>query len=85
VVLQLTFKAIPQLGPLRRRHLNPKFAAGEDTSKGDADFATLYGLLERAGVRVMMAGDTHAFEYYVRENETQRPTHYFVNGGGGAY
>jgi hypothetical protein len=64
---------------------HPKYAAGEDTSKSDADFAALYSLLESAGVRVMMAGDTHAFEYYLHENATQRPIHYFVNGGGGAY
>ena len=64
---------------------HPKFAAGEDTSKGDADFVALYGLLERAGVRVMMAGDTHAFEYYIAEDPDRRPVHHFVNGGGGAY
>ena len=64
---------------------HPKFAAGEDTSKGDADFVALYGLLERAGVRAMMAGDTHAFEYYIAEDPDRRPVHHFVNGGGGAY
>ena len=35
---------------------------------------------DRNGVQVMMAGDTHDFEYY-RDDRT----HYFVNGGGGAY
>ena len=45
-------------------------------------------MLERAGVRVMMAGDTHAFEYYVEdrgEGQQPRRIHHFVNGGGGAY
>ena len=46
---------------------HPKFAAGEDTSQDDAEFSALYATLERAGVRVMMAGDTHAFEYYWRK------------------
>ena len=27
---------------------HPKYAAGQDTSKGDADFAALYAMLERA-------------------------------------
>ena len=49
---------------------HPKYAAGEDTSEGDEEFATLYAMLERAGVRVMMAGDTHAFEYYLEEHAT---------------
>ena len=67
---------------------HPKFAAGEDTSQGDADFTALYATLERAGVRVTMAGDTHAFEYYLAEsgdNRNPRRIHHFVNGGGGAY
>ena len=33
----------------------------------------------------MMAGDTHAFEYYIAEDPDRRPVHHFVNGGGGAY
>jgi hypothetical protein len=48
----------------------------------------LYAVLERAGVQVVMAGDTHAFEYYLQEadqGQSERPMHYFVNGGGGAY
>ena len=46
---------------------HPKYAAGVDTSEGDDEFAALYEMLEKAGVRVMMAGDTHAFEYYRAE------------------
>jgi len=48
----------------------------------------LYAMLERAGAQVVMAGDTHAFEYYSQEpgqSESGRPVQYFVNGGGGAY
>ena len=64
---------------------HPKYAAGVDTSLGDPSFAGIYASLERAGVDVLMAGDTHDFEYYVDSNVDHRPIHYFVNGGGGAY
>jgi uncharacterized membrane protein HdeD (DUF308 family)/3',5'-cyclic AMP phosphodiesterase CpdA len=56
-----------------------------DTSLSTRD---LYAMLERAGVEVVMAGDTHAFEYYLQEpghGQNRRAVHYFVNGGGGAY
>jgi hypothetical protein len=35
-----------------------------------------------------MAGDTHAFEYYLQDSDRgsgKPPTHFFMNGGGGAY
>lgn len=65
---------------------HPKYAAGIDTSVGDESFVELYDRLERAGVRVLMAGDTHDFEYYVEEPaSSESPRYYFVNGGGGAY
>lgn len=64
---------------------HPKFAAGKDTSEGDDKFAALYEMLETAGVRVLMAGDTHDFEYYRREAKDGTVRHHFVNGGGGAY
>jgi Calcineurin-like phosphoesterase len=65
---------------------HPKFAAGEDTTQDDADFAALYAMLAQAGVRVIMAGDTHAFEYYLEASGADRTSiHHFVNGGGGAY
>lgn len=67
---------------------HPKYAAGQDTSIGDERFAALCTMLERAGVRVVMAGDTHAFEYYLQDasgGASPGPIHYFVNGGGGAY
>ncbi len=67
---------------------HPKYAAGVDTSEGDAEFSELYATLEAAGIHVMIAGDTHAFEYYLQEGSADgsgNPTHYFMNGGGGAY
>jgi Calcineurin-like phosphoesterase len=67
---------------------HPKYAAGHDTSKGDDALAALYAMLEQAGVRVLMAGDTHDFEYYAEvaaDGAATRTRHYFVNGGGGAY
>lgn len=48
--------------------------------RGDDSFARVHELLRARGVRVVMAGDTHDFEYYRDE-----PMHHFVNGGGGAY
>jgi hypothetical protein len=67
---------------------HPRYAAGTDTSVGDAAFSELYATLDRAGVDVVMAGDTHAFEYYVDHVDGVngvRPVYHFVNGGGGAY
>jgi Calcineurin-like phosphoesterase len=67
---------------------HPRYAAGVDTSVGDAEFSGLFATLERAGVDVIMAGDTHAFEYYVDYVDGRngvRPVYHFVNGGGGAY
>lgn len=73
---------------------HPRYAGGQDTTKGEgasalpgpssaASLLTCYEMLERAGVRVMMAGDTHTFEYYLLQNKS--PVHHFVIGGGGAY
>jgi len=67
---------------------HPKYAGGMDTSIGDDAFSALYTTFENAGVDVVMAGDTHAFEYYVQYNNIAagtRPVYHFVNGGGGAY
>ena len=58
---------------------HPFYAAGL-SQIGDGSFKAVHDLLKSSGVRVMMAGDTHDFEYYRSEG-----THYFVNGGGGAY
>jgi hypothetical protein len=67
---------------------HPKYTAGLDTTIGDPAFAGLYASLEREGVKVMMAGDTHAFDFYtdaVDAGAGAPSVHYFVNGGGGAY
>lgn len=58
---------------------HPFYAAGR-SQVGEGSFGDVHELLRSHGVRVMMAGDTHDFEYY-RDDRT----HYFVNGGGGAY
>jgi uncharacterized membrane protein HdeD (DUF308 family) len=58
---------------------HPFYAAGR-SQIGDGSFKEVHDLLRSNGVQVMMAGDTHDFEYYRGDR-----THYFVNGGGGAY
>jgi len=58
---------------------HPFYAAGL-SQIGDGSFKEVHDLLKSNGVRVLMAGDTHDFEYY-----RDAATHYFVNGGGGAY
>ncbi|HEX6163356.1 MAG TPA: metallophosphoesterase [Vicinamibacterales bacterium] len=58
---------------------HPFHAAGR-SQIGDGSFKQVHDLLQTHGVRVMMAGDTHDFEYYRGDR-----SHYFVNGGGGAY
>jgi 3',5'-cyclic AMP phosphodiesterase CpdA len=62
---------------------HPFYAAGR-SQVGDDSFKQVHDLLRSRGVGVMMAGDTHDFEYY-REAAAEQPVHYFVNGGGGAY
>jgi hypothetical protein len=65
---------------------HPFYAGGFDQTEGNDDFLRLRQLLVDEGVTIMMAGDTHDFEYY-REPSTGAapPVHHFVNGGGGAY
>ena len=58
---------------------HPFYAAGR-SQIGEGSFKEVHDLLRSHGVQVMMAGDTHDFEYYRNDR-----THYFVNGGGGAY
>jgi uncharacterized membrane protein HdeD (DUF308 family)/3',5'-cyclic AMP phosphodiesterase CpdA len=62
---------------------HPFYASGRE-HRGDASFLELRSLLQSRGVRVVMAGDTHDFEYY-RDTRIDPPMHHFVNGGGGAY
>jgi len=66
---------------------HPFFAGGErqDTAPG---FAAIHALLREAAVPVVMAGDTHDFEYYAEPYDAaggKRVMQHFVNGGGGAY
>jgi uncharacterized membrane protein HdeD (DUF308 family)/3',5'-cyclic AMP phosphodiesterase CpdA len=65
---------------------HPFYAGGHDVAAGDEAFGRLKQQLRRRGVSIMMAGDTHDLEYYVEPGSSLTPpTHYFVNGGGGAY
>jgi uncharacterized membrane protein HdeD (DUF308 family) len=67
---------------------HPLYAAGRYQGADDAAFARVHDLLKKHAVDVVMAGDTHDFEYY-KENDasekTGRSMYHFVNGGGGAY
>lgn len=62
---------------------HPFYAAGMYAGEADESFRALHGVLREHGVQVVMAGDTHDFEFY-REPGEQGAWH-FVNGGGGAY
>ncbi len=65
---------------------HPLYAKSFDMSQGNAEFARLKRLLLDNGVTIVMAGDTHDFEYYAEPARDGHPAvHYFVNGGGGAY
>jgi hypothetical protein len=62
--------------------------AGNPLGVETAPFAAIHQLLKMHHVPVVMAGDTHYFEYYREPYEadgTTRTMHHFVNGGGGAY
>ena len=67
-------------------HDIPPVAEGQDVAESSEKFAALYRLLATRNVKIVMAGDTHDFEYY-RENVAgdARVMHHFVNGGEGAY
>lgn len=65
---------------------HPFYVSGKYQGVGDKEFNELYELLNRFGVDVMMAGDTHDFEFYrIKTDGSQKETLHFVNGGGGAY
>jgi hypothetical protein len=65
---------------------HPLYAKAYDMAYGNPEFARLKQLLLARGATIMMAGDTHDFEYYAEPAHDGRPAvHYFVNGGGGAY
>lgn len=61
---------------------HPFYAGGRATGQKDEEFQKIYRLLRQHRVQVVMAGDTHDFEYY---KEKDSGIHHFVNGGGGAY
>lgn len=62
---------------------HPFYAGGAYAGGGDPAFAALHDLLREYRVAVVMAGDTHDFEYYREPGEAG--ARHFVNGGGGAY
>ena len=65
---------------------HPFYAKSFDMAYGNPEFARLKGLLLDRGATILMAGDTHDFEYYAEPaRDGSVPAHYFVNGGGGAY
>jgi uncharacterized membrane protein HdeD (DUF308 family) len=65
---------------------HPLYAKAFDMAQGNPEFARLKRLLLDRGVTIMMAGDTHDFEYYAEPaRDGKPPVQYFVNGGGGAY
>jgi uncharacterized membrane protein HdeD (DUF308 family) len=66
---------------------HPLYAGGAYQGEDDT-FGAIHQILRRHRVPVVMAGDTHDFEYYRERYDTPegaRTMHHFVNGGGGAY
>ena len=66
---------------------HPFYAIGEYQGSMNPQFEALHALLRDHHVPVVMAGDTHDFEYY-QEMPKLKNGHsmtHFVNGGGGAY
>ena len=66
---------------------HPFYAIGEYQGSLNPSFQELHELLRSYKVPVVMAGDTHDFEYYLEtpKNNDGHTMHHFVNGGGGAY
>lgn len=62
---------------------HPFYAGGAYVADGDDSFLAVHELLREYRVPVVMAGDTHDFEYYREPGEDG--ARHFVNGGGGAY
>jgi uncharacterized membrane protein HdeD (DUF308 family) len=66
---------------------HPLYAGGAYQG-ADPAFGAIHRLLRQHRVPIVMAGDTHDFEYYRERYESPdgpRVMHHFVNGGGGAY
>lgn len=69
---------------------HPLYAVGQYRAEDNEDFQAIHALLQKHDVRVVMAGDTHDFEYYAEIRDgggrsSRRTLHHFVNGGGGAF
>ncbi|MGH9201574.1 MAG: metallophosphoesterase family protein, partial [Vicinamibacterales bacterium] len=65
---------------------HPLYAAGRYQAEDPRSFQVVHDLLKAHQVPIVMAGDTHDFEYYREPGVAGgSPTHHFVNGGGGAY
>lgn len=65
---------------------HPLYAAGSYQAGTDENFAAIHKRLKAHAVDVVMAGDTHDFEFYRDDgNAGEKPMTHFVNGGGGAY
>lgn len=62
---------------------HPFYAGGAYVADSDPSFLAVHELLREYRVPVVMAGDTHDFEYYREPGEDG--ARHFVNGGGGAY
>ena len=67
---------------------HPFYVNGANTAVDDPAFTKTLETLKRYSVDVVMAGDTHDFEFYkeryLQQNQPAEMLH-FVNGGGGAY
>jgi uncharacterized membrane protein HdeD (DUF308 family) len=66
---------------------HPLYAGGGYQGTDEA-FGSIHRLLRQYKIPIVMAGDTHDFEYYREEysgSDGPRVMHHFVNGGGGAY
>ena len=67
---------------------HPLYAGGAYQAGSNESFAAIHRLLKEHEVEVVMAGDTHDFEYYREPYAGKRgpqAMHHVVNGGGGAY
>nr|HMQ55116.1 metallophosphoesterase [Anaerolineae bacterium] len=67
---------------------HPMYAAGIYQGENDPTFDEMHTLLQRHQVAIVMAGDTHDFEFYREKygaNGQDAEMLHFVNGGGGAY
>ena len=67
---------------------HPFMVAGADTTENDPEFRKIYDTMKRFAVDIVMAGDTHDFEFYKEKYSTesaQKEMLHFVDGGGGAY